>query len=327
LQLSILPNSIDIHQKYEVGMTTPIVTLEIPGTPTIILRKKADICIGRAEDAHIQFIDPAVSRIHATIKWKASESYPILSDANSSSGLQVDDQYVEWKHLHHVHQIVIGSNKIRAIFHEDKSLLPPQIDLKGVVIFPALKKSKKQQKVAPTKIQKIGYFDDVMPFTYKSEEERETEKLSMAAILSELDTVDGVVLFKNYGKPDEKGRVRSNRQLHELLTFLEEKERTGTLTLYGEHTGEITFANGKIRRALCGKLTEMAAVQHIFMFPNAGFIFSYSCEVGEARIDLAPTKYLQQMIKHVTKAVARPSKRLSKSFEEEDLQLTPAKAT
>ncbi len=298
-------------------MATPIVTLEMHGAPTIILRKKADIVIGRGSEADIQFVHPAVSRVHATIKWKSSEKYPIISDENSSSGLQVDDQYVEWKHLHHVHEIIIGDQSIRVIFHEDKSLLPPQINLKGVVVFPPLKKKDRNNKikVAPTKIQKFGYYDDIMPFTYKSKEELEEEKLGMAAILSELDTVDAVILFNNYGKPDEKGRICGNRQLHQLLTFLEEKQRTGTLTLYGEHNAELTFAEGRIRRALCGKLTEMAAVQHIFMFPSAGFNFSYSCEVGEARLDLAPTTYLRQITKHVTQAVARPSKRLSKLFD------------
>jgi pSer/pThr/pTyr-binding forkhead associated (FHA) protein len=303
-------------------MSTPIVTLEIPGAPTIIIRKKADITLGRSDEAHIQFIDPNVSRIHASIKWTEAETYPIITDLDSSSGLQVDDQYVEWKHLHHVHTILIGGRAIRAIYHEDKTLIPTQISLKGVKVFPPLERKRKHKTldVAPTKVVKIGYFDDVMPFTYQSEEEKAEAMVGMEAILKELDTVNGVVLFKNYGKPDEKGRIRSNRQLHELFTFLEEKKRTGTLTLYGEHTGQMTFASGRIRRASCGKLTEMAAIQHIFMFPNAGFNFSYSCEVGASSIDLEPTSYLRQITRHVTRAVARPSKRMVKLFEDEDDQ-------
>jgi pSer/pThr/pTyr-binding forkhead associated (FHA) protein len=302
-------------------MTTPVVTLSAEGMPTIIIRKGAVITIGRSTDADIQVVDPAVSRVHAKIKWKKDEPFPVIADNDSSLGLSVDDQYVEFSHLHHVHKILIGDYRFTSAFHQDKSQIPSGLKKKGIKIFPPLQKVEKKKKkieVSPTKIQKIGYFDDVMPFTYKTAEERAEEEANRAAILSEIDTVDDVVLFENYGKSPEKGRVRSNRQLHELLQFIEVKEQTGTLSLVSEHNAFITFAKGRMVRASCGRLNDMTAVQHIFMFPNASFTFSFTCEVGETQIDLTPTEYLKQMARHVTKAVARPSKRFTKLFEEDE---------
>ena len=311
-------------------MPTPIVSLQMTGAPTIILRKGANIIMGRSPDCQIQFEDSQISRKHASIKWPYAEKYPVISDLESSTGLQVDDQYVEFKHLHHVHHIVIGSHKIRAIFHEDKTQLPKTIDLKGVQVFPQLgpieRKKKRQpryEEIAPTqKLSKSSFYQDCMPFTDAEEKRRDKKKKKSldiegrAAILSELDAIDGVVLFSNYGKDDEKGRVCNNRELHELFVYIEETQRTGTLTLFSEHNAELTFADGKIRMATCGKLHDMAAVQHIFMLPSAGFIFSYSCDVGEANIDLEPTAYLRTLSKHATSRVARPSKRVAKLFDD-----------
>jgi len=68
----------------------------------------------------------------------------------------------------------------------------------------------------------------------------------------------------------------------------------------------------------------MAAVQHIFMFPNASFIFSYSIEVGETRLQsdaelgLTPTGYIKKISRHVTRSVAKPSRRLEKLFEDDE---------
>lgn len=251
-------------------MPTSIVALSIPNTPTIILRKGCDILLGRSRDAQIQFIDPTVSRMHAHIRWTDTE-FPVITDNNSTAGLKVDDQYVSRKHLCGQHTVSLGKYAFDTTYYADKAALPHRMRSGGVKIFPKLS----------TQYEKDNFFKEAVKSTN--------------ALLDDIDEADGVILFTNYKKADERGRLVSNQQIQKLLSHIENKRYTGTLTLTSDLKAVIIFAAGRIIQASCGHLQDMRAVQHVSTWKHANYHFSYSVNVGEARLDVRPTQYFKKL--------------------------------
>lgn len=251
-------------------MSTPIVALLIPDIPTILLREGCSILVGRSSDAEIQIVNPTISRKHAHIKWISSD-YPIITDNQSTAGLKVDDQYVSHKHLHGEHTIVLGNYPIQACYYADKVELPYRLRSGGIKVFPRLN----------TDYEKENFFLDANSPTN--------------ALLEDIDESDGVVLFTSYRKADERGRLSSKQTVKDLLSHIENKQYTGTLTLTTDLTAKLVFAAGKIIQAHCGHLRDMRAVEYVSDWKQANYHFSYSVDVCEARLDVRPTQYFKKL--------------------------------
>lgn len=264
--------------------------LETP-EKTYLIQPGVSAHLGRHPSADIFLDDPTVSRLHAWLRWNREEDFPIVSDYQSMAGLEIDGQIAKQKHLFGEHTILLGQLELTARLYPTLADVPSYADL---VELPTT------EKVVTTKIKKISYY--ASSDTFK-------------------DPPLKTVRFKKpqlnltpCSKPPVRGCLSTSEELQGLLVKLEQYNATGTLSLCCEYQGSITFTNGKVVGAECGRIHGQAALQQILSFANVSykFITIVDNNAVEKELEITPSEFIKRIKRHSTDRVKRLSQRFRK---------------
>jgi len=122
-----------------------------------------------------------------------------------------------------------------------------------------------------------------------------------SAILQSLDESDDVILFYEQGAADRSGFLETTAKIQKLLTHLELRQRTGTLTLTNNSmVGKILFAVGKIKKAICGSVSGRHALQQLCGFSSAQYHWTVSFDVQETSMNESAACFIRGLSKAAT---------------------------
>lgn len=123
-----------------------------------------------------------------------------------------------------------------------------------------------------------------------------------------LEGSDSVVLFSEK-KIDIHGDATSPEELQRLLLDLEEKQRTGTLSVKtGEQKGRVTFCVGQVMSAQLGQATGRDALRDISLLERATYSFSRELRPVEDPLKLSIRRYIATELAEITKKLKAADK-------------------
>jgi pSer/pThr/pTyr-binding forkhead associated (FHA) protein len=105
----------------------PVLMIEIQGHSPYYLRPGSSLSVGRRPTNDIVITDSTVSRHHAAIKW--DKNLPIILDQNSTCGISIDGDYSSFGHLSNIHQVKLGSARLRMELIKSERECPTEVDI------------------------------------------------------------------------------------------------------------------------------------------------------------------------------------------------------
>lgn len=122
-------------------------------------------------------------------------------------------------------------------------------------------------------------------------------------VVSDLNDTDSVVLYTEK-REQISGRATSPEELHRVLLDLEDKARTGTLSVrLGQVLGRLTFCAGQIMTAQCGDATGREALRELLTAGSSIYSFSRELRPVEDPLNVSVRSYLENELADLTKKI------------------------